>query len=220
MTVLVAITEPGKGRTWIGSDTLFVDDYEASYGDPKWIVRDNRALGITGPLRALNIMQQEAQFILQQPGDVNDVAERLRNSLVDGGFKEGFSRGEYGVPVLPMSYLYATPTAIWEIGDSFDITKSPTGHLVAMGSGKEYATGCGYGLLESRTDAPPMEALRICLSAATVHRLDCGGSLWIDCITEEKADEPKSVRQDNGQAWPETIDATTQGQPDAKEEAV
>ena len=94
MTIICALHDPKENCTWIGSDTLIKDGgFLCPEIVPKWVRHNGWALGWTGHLRTLNVMEHykeeildlEQMFLIANPHGVWDVGSDFAFKRANAG---------------------------------------------------------------------------------------------------------------------------------------
>lgn len=171
MTILAALNEGEK--TYIGCDTAAVHQQHGLEDiGPKWIVWEDSAVGVSGLLTGLCLLQQ----YMTEPDNVYDVVDQIKEILKDSEIELERARGW---PVWDCWTLYATPQGIWEIGDAFTLRRTKPAELVLLGSGMDYAKGADH-ILESDSFPLRKPRRRVKQAVEIAIALDhaCDGEVW------------------------------------------
>ena len=184
MTVIVALPEPQFGRTWIGSDRMTINCFDRRFalGGGKWVTRAPWAVGVSGAVRTLNLLDHEGDRIFAQANGPMDFTKAARAVLEEHGYKPN-DHGS-GVLSIKQCLLLARPGRLWEVDGDWSVVKQRPGELWACGSGADNALGVGFAL---RDQCPwtAREILLVAIDAAKEYDRDCGGEPWIACLTEQ-----------------------------------
>ncbi len=177
MSVILALCDPARGATWIGSDTMAMSGSLRLDCGAKWILQDGWAAGIAGYLRSANLLEADKARLLAGLAGPGDFVDRARALFRADGYRE--ETDEHGPPNLGQAMLLATAGRAWMIGGDFSVADVPPGLLWAEGSGRELAIGAGHALARLPAPPRPEEIARRALEAALALDTTCGGALWL-----------------------------------------
>jgi ATP-dependent protease HslVU (ClpYQ) peptidase subunit len=177
MTVIAAMSSARAGATWVASDTLIISgNLELELG-PKWLVRNEWAIGVAGHLRTMNIFAHHADILLKDVQNVFEFTGRVRSLLGEEGYRS--VKEEEGPPNFGQMLMLANSRNIWTIGPDFSITPLPDDKLWAEGSGRDLAIGAAHAMQLSRAELSPREIVRVAIETAITCDAQCGGTAWI-----------------------------------------
>jgi ATP-dependent protease HslVU (ClpYQ) peptidase subunit len=168
-TAISAVTTGSK--TWMGGDRAIIHDGHIIESDVSKVVRkesetEELLIGLTGCIRALNLIRHNLELPERSDGEksemeeakyVMQLAETLRTVFREGGALTSRTPEEWCGRA-----LIGTPQKLYQIGPRFS-TVPMAEPIGAVGSGKEYAVAALRGR------EPGEEAVRESLRAAVSH---------------------------------------------------
>lgn len=179
MTTLVALHTPGFG-TVIGSDRRVTSSHtKMELLHPKWAFCGDWAIGTSGSLRVLNVLQDVGEKLLSDCKNPMEVTWRLTTAFPTMGINPG-NDGESGGANYwgGNQFLLANPHGVWEIDPILSVVAVRANMLFSVGSGASYALGCAGG--SSLTD--PIERCHQALTVAGMWDPHTGGENWVHHI--------------------------------------
>ena len=178
MTILAAYTD-GK-KTWVGGDTQATAGNLVFKDVSKWTIHENWAIGQSGSVRAINIIEANIEALVKGLYEPFDFTSRLRDIFDEEGIIPGeLERGTEGGPEEFGEYvLLAKPGNVWAIGSDLSIYPVATGKVIAEGCGYQYA----YGAAFDTADLKPQERIKRMIAAAIEYDPYCGGEIQIHCL--------------------------------------
>lgn len=182
MTVLVALNHPGRG-TIIGSDRRVSTSYNYIDNVIKWVVGDTWAIGASGALRVLNLIELYKDDLLGNVGSPVEFTMNLGEMLSQSGVRLVADDDE-SVGSFQQSLLLANAESVFSIDGSMSVTPHKPGELVAAGSGFPFALGAGFA---TRTVKDPVARVRTAIQAACANDPSCGGEPWLCHLKPIKA---------------------------------
>lgn len=180
MTTICAMYDP-EGGVWIGSDSMASNCGTVMRGVEKWIVRAPWAVGIAGDMRAINLVNREAEKIFADDPAVMTLVDRIRDVLRYDEFGS-IDDNDGGAKNFGQQMILARPGGIWSVGAGFDVVPIPVGELWADGSGRGFALGAGEAL--RGRGLPRGSVMRRALEAALRYDKNSGGEIFLQLVTE------------------------------------
>jgi len=183
MTIICAYHQPGIG-TWIGSDRLVTMDGYALAERPKWIVRAGWAVGVAGDKRTLNLLESQAETLLDEPPGAFTVASRIRDMLRADGYVPGDDPGPQD---LGNQIIVAHHSLAWHVDSGFGVVEFPEAMLCAAGSGGPEARGAGHALGAPTVSGGVTDGrvlVESAIRAAIALDIHCGGEPWVHLLAE------------------------------------
>jgi hypothetical protein len=191
MTVLVGLHHPTVG-TVIGSDRRVSTGYNHfDFLPTKWIVEHDWAVGCSGHLRTINLVEYHSDELLRNLTGPMDFTIRMMDMLTESKQYIGVAEKGDNVKDYGQCLLLANAKGVWEIGPDFSVCPAPTNHMIATGSGYQYALGCGYA---TRQVKDPVERVSQAILAATNNDPNCGGEPWVAIMKEAKPPNKRVAR--------------------------
>lgn len=171
MSIICAMYETGVG-VWLGSDTLLSAGNEIlGHTDTKWVIRGNRALGVTGYYCALSALRDFPAVLDEPTGRPFRVYQAVRTYLLD----VGCPKREHGQP--DVALLYVDGKDIYDIDSLGGITNRGRGVFNAQGSGTYEAKGAAF--VAQRDEWNAQNTVNLAVEAAIDGNLNCGGKPWL-----------------------------------------
>lgn len=174
MTVLAALNYPGKG-TVIGCDRRASTSFHYTDNVIKWVVGDKWAVGQSGALRVLNLIDLYKDDLLSVVSSPVEFTINLATMLSESGVK-AVADADDNVGNFQQSLLLANSEGVWSIDGSMAVVQHKPGELVASGSGWAYALGAGH---MTRSAKDPVVRVRSAIEAAVAFDPCCGGEPWL-----------------------------------------
>lgn len=169
MTVIAAI-KAGKS-TWIGSDTLAVNNGTKFCTGPKWRIANGWAVGAAGDLRTHNLIAVYLGDLTGGLVGAFDFTQRMRGLLERDGYN---TDKEEGPAAWGQQIILAHKGGVWSIGTCFSIVEIPEGELWADGSGRAYALGAGHV-----AKGTSKQRIASAIEAAMRYDSGCGGEVFM-----------------------------------------
>lgn len=166
MTIICAVK--GKDGVWIGSDTLTTTGCSSLDCGPKIAVAKGWAIGASGDLRCLRLLQHRIDEIVSK-GSIFDITNALKKMLADDGFKD---RNEGSVVANDNHFVVCSPRKIWEVGIAFDYTEV---RQTCCGCGYEHGEGALFTVRKLQPRASAQSQVEIAIRAAMGANIHCGG---------------------------------------------
>lgn len=181
MTIICAVHR--NGETWIGSDRQATQGWRIGHASvKKWIVHGDRALGVSAELRLVNLVANE--FDLMAAESSYALSKTLRDLMLANGFQSK-SDPDGGAAGYNFSALYATPSGVWDIDQSFGVLAVDDGEMAARGSGLEYALGA-FHALRSVGNNDLSNLVMLSVEAAIAYDTGCGGEPFVKKLEAER----------------------------------
>lgn len=185
MTTLVAHVHPQKG-IFLGCDSMAsTSQFKRTVMKPKWVVSGDRAIGIAGYLRAVNVMEAKADSILDEDLSPFEVASAIREALVEDGFESADREENGGPPIIPSDIILVADGTVFEIDESFALSEIPPGGFAFSGSGQCVASGAIFALQQAKI-LDPDRIIQIALRAAAHHDLHTSCPIWVGKYRNER----------------------------------
>lgn len=175
MTTIVGMHVPGRG-TFIGSDRQAIINNLRIVGVDKWVQHGEWAVGATGLMLNLNLIQENASALLSKLTSPRAFAKRLRKLLIDNhvGPEKGDDEGcGPNIEFWNHSILLASPDGLWDISSEMVCQEIRPNTLWALGSGQAFALGAGRAALE--ITGVPETAVVAAVTSAIHFDINSGG---------------------------------------------
>ncbi len=189
MTIIVAVSRPDLGYTAIGCDLYTTGGNDrVERGPCKWVqIAPRCAIGVTGMLRALNVLLVQSTKLLPDGGVpahpdlawATRCATNIRGAFLEDKFKADETPGRNAS--INMQAVLAAGPALFEIDPGFAVVPVEPGRPFCCGSGGEYALGAAWmlkKLKEKVGPATPELTVDLLLQAAQLSP-GCGAEHWI-----------------------------------------
>ena len=172
MTVLCVVRDGGE--TWIGSDTQATQNGLVRNVGPKWIMWGPWALGVSGDLRAQNILESCPKRLFDDAAGAFDVSDRIRAIMKEYEFDLAPSEG-HAPQNCGQNMILANAESAWSLAADFSFCH--IGHYWADGSGKELALGTLHA--GAAENWKPEKMVERALLVAMEFDNGCGGDKWM-----------------------------------------
>ncbi len=182
LTVIAAIHLDGE--TWIGSDTMAVNNDAPVVCGPKWVVGQEWAIGVAGVHRTQNIIEARCRSALNdREASIGAVCGEIRTALLD----DGYEPDKEPVPTFSGSFLVAHREGVWSVDSQFSFVAIPLsrcGAFWASGCGRDHALGAFHALIKAwqHVSLPKLtgcELVAHAIDAAIAGDVYCGGTAWV-----------------------------------------
>ena len=177
MTIICAVLDPEDECSWIGSDTVIYLGDCSQPCEPKWIIYDRWAVGVSGLTRADNVIAARGDEIFGGCDDPFEFTERLRKVLLDDGFQDTRRERGDGPHDFGCNLILATPDNVWNMDGHLSFDAAQRGLLVAEGCGREIALGAAFAAREAGRSSRAI--VEVAVRAAIEHHAFCGGDPWV-----------------------------------------
>lgn len=187
MTILAAITNPGRG-TWIGCDTQSKRcDLMLANSRPKWLVRGSVAVGISGIGLAYDVIEAHADTagLFDPETPAFQFGQQVKKLLQDYGIRVALRSPEDTAETGDIWILRATSDQITSFGTDFGFRTVEPGEFVAEGCGERIAYGAAHASLAINPDISRRRVVEIAVEAAIRYESDCGGEVWTHLLEKK-----------------------------------
>ena len=181
MTTVVALYTPDKGSIIACDSQTTMDNRRGSMGpsESKIIVFNNWAVGITGNMTVVNMVDRYRKILLDDVDHPWEFTDRIRSVLEDSGFKPMIDEDTAGFPAYSMSFTFASAHGVWVTDGLLAIRAIAPNELTAAGSGSDFALGSSI----STIGKPPEKRVELAMEAAIALDVYTGGDIRLYKMT-------------------------------------
>lgn len=148
--------------------------------DPKWVVHNGWALGISGHHRAQELAEVNRERIFIASSSPHGIGLELRNCFLDDGFEPARNKDGSGWQNFDQLMLLVSRDGIWSM-DSCLCSAPVREPFMAEGSGREIANGAVFAAMKTGME-DPAALVRMAVEAAIELDDGCGGEAWVDVL--------------------------------------
>lgn len=183
MTIICALHDTRTGHTVIGSNVGALSGAtRIPQSTTTWLIRNGRALGVTGQHRQFEILRHHADKLLGEATEPFDLSERIRNMFRDHDIF-GSNRPNDPQSVFGVSMILALADGVWDFDGTLAPCRIDDDTLWARGSGMQFALGAGFAC--ASTD--PIIRVETAVDAARQFDVDCPGDRHVEILPKAKS---------------------------------
>lgn len=145
----------------------------------KWISWGGWAVGVSGNMRTLNILEANAKRLFDDLGSAFEFTERLRGVMADHGYELPPETDDVA-PSTKQEIALANNKSIWSICPALSVFEE--GEFYAAGSGAQFGFGAAFAM-PSNTSAEQM--VRTAINAACEFDIYSSGGPYLIDMSEE-----------------------------------
>lgn len=182
--IITVITDGNE--VWLGhNSTVVLDHSPISEDQNPWIYFGDWVLGVTGERYVRQFLETNIDKLEKGADSVSEVVRCLAEMLIEENLYS-----EDDDSAAPSFNIYCVLANIdgrvYDLDDSFSVTKIPNGKAWARGDGIDYVLGADHVVREIQPELPNEERLKIVMEAAMANDIDCPGKAIIAKLIGDK----------------------------------